>query len=108
MILLDFEIPIVLAAEAVTWALGAQQALIDSAEGEERQTDGQTLLGDLRRAFSGFSTGVICSSVAVVSLVGDDETSCKVVALFSNISSCGPCTSALVSQQHLSIALIFR
>jgi len=51
MILLDFEIPIFLVATAVTGARGAQQALIESSEGQERWIEEQIPPGVLRTAF---------------------------------------------------------
>ena len=51
MILLDFEMPILLGAGTVTWAEGAQQALTESSEGDERWYDEHKLCEGLRMAF---------------------------------------------------------
>jgi hypothetical protein len=90
-ILLDLEIPIFLAA-AVVGARGAQQALMESSDGEERCIDEQKLLRGLRTAFSGFSGGSTSVAAGGLSVFLSDDTSwCEVVALFSNISFSGPC-----------------
>lgn len=100
MILLDFEIAIFL---VTTCALGAQQALIESSDGDERCIEVQTLDGDLSLAFSGFCIWRI-SCTGVDSVLCDNAGDLlKFVAIFSIINSPkGPCTTGLVIVQRLS------
>ena len=105
MIRLDFENPICLAAMAVNCGRGAQQALTESCEGDERWTEEQIFGDDLKKAFSGLSIclgkigeigeieEIVQSTGGLVDdmVLGEGETSSTVAALWIFSSQCGSC-----------------